>query len=127
NATSAPASASHAAVLAALPPARERMALGVSVSTRIGPDGTTMMSSMTSPKTRIRSAAGICDGDLGRETDVAAHEVQIHLEAAAARAFHDVAEEERRDLLAPDACGVRRGERLGQHAVVFGRVPLQPV
>src|SRR5690606_10572444 len=112
NETSAPARASHAAVFAALPPGRERMSLGASVSLCTGARGTTMMSSMTSPKTRTRSVRGIGHGDLGGDADVVAHEVEVHLEAASVRALHDVAEEEGGDGLPAHAGLLRRRERL---------------
>src|SRR5690606_30982276 len=96
---------SQAAVFAADPPATRRIVLAVSVSGRIGQDGITMVSSMTSPTTRMppaRAAALMCGcrskrgprrgcssgcgpgrGDLARDTHVVAGQIEVDLEAAA--------------------------------------------
>ena len=63
-------------------------------------------------------------GDLARDADVVAGEVEVDLEAAAVRQLDDPQQQERGDGLAAHARGLRFGERLGEHAIVLRRIPL---
>src|SRR4051812_47335800 len=110
--TGAPTEPSQLAVLAAEPPGRKRIELAVSVSVRIGPDGTATTSSMMSPKTTMRAApaesgmqGGPRGGDLARDAHVVASEVEVDLEAAPARELDDAEQEERGHRLAGHSRG----------------------
>ena len=122
---SAPAAASHAAVLAAEPPPWKRIVAGASLPGANGPDSRTTTSTITSPEhdhpahRRQLGRRAAPPGAALRE-----HEAHVRLEARAPRLARQVVEQERRHVLAGHALALGGRQALGEHALVERRVEL---
>src|SRR5829696_4162825 len=103
--------AASAATFAPLPPRARKTCAAVSVAARTGSPAHTTMSSTRSPTTASRPGSGAAvprsagdgTGDLGTEHDVAAVDLEVHIEASPAGRVLHVVEEERRRVMSRDA------------------------